>query len=82
MKLQLRSLFLVAVVGLIAAASGALIENAQAAQPHMDNALRALRNARHQLEIAEPDKGGHRDHAIQIIDNAISEVQAGIDAGA
>jgi hypothetical protein len=36
----------------------------------------------HQLEIAIPDKAGHRENAIRIIDNAISEVQAGIDAGA
>jgi hypothetical protein len=28
-----------------------------------------------------PDKGGHRAAAIGIIDNAIAEVKAGIDAG-
>jgi hypothetical protein len=81
MKLKLRSLFLVVTVGVFAAVSGALIENVHAGQPHMENALQALRNARHQLEIAEPDKGGHRERAIQTIDSAIAEVQAGIDAG-
>lgn len=81
MKLKLRNLFLVTAVAVAAAVSGALIENAQAGQPHMYNALTALHNARHQLEIAEHDKGGHRDRAIGIIDQAIAEVRAGIDAG-
>ena len=50
---------------------GVLIENAQAGQPHMMNALESLRSARHQLEVAEHDKGGHRDNAIADIDAAI-----------
>jgi hypothetical protein len=33
------------------------------------------------LEVAEADKGGHRETAIGIIDNAIAEVKAGIAAG-
>lgn len=47
-------------------------------QPHMQAALRALRNARQQLDTAEPDKGGHRAKAIQLVNDAIGEVQAGI----
>lgn len=82
MKLTLRQSFLVLVAIVAAAASGALVQNACAAQPHMHAALDDLRAARHQLETAIPDKGGHRERAIQIIDNAIGEVEAGIQAGA
>jgi len=51
-------------------------------QGHMWNALHALQNAEAQLQAAVPDKGGHRVHAIGLIQQAISEVQAGIQAGA
>ena len=47
-----------------------------------DEMARALETARAELEIAEADKGGHRDRAIGIIDNAIDEVKAGIAVGA
>ena len=81
MKLNFAHLLLAFAVGALAA-SGALIPNVRAAyQPHMENALSDLRSARHQLEIAEHDKGGHRDAAIGIVDNAIAEVKAGIAAG-
>ena len=81
MKLNLAHLVLAFVVGALAA-SGALIPNLHAGyQPHMENALSDLRSARHQLEIATPDKAGHREAAIGIVDNAIGEVKAGIAAG-
>ncbi len=69
-----------AVVVVVAAASfagGAVV----AAQPHMTNALRALENARGELQVAERDKGGHRVNALRLINEAIAEVQAGIAAG-
>ncbi|MCE0499098.1 MAG: hypothetical protein LV481_14250 [Methylacidiphilales bacterium] len=81
MKFNFAHLLLAFAVGALAA-SGALIPNVQASwQPHMDAALGDLRSARHQLEIAADDKGGHRVAAIGIIDNAIGEVKAGIQAG-
>ena len=49
-----------------------------AAQPNMESALAALRNARKSLIAATPDKGGHRANAIKLVDSAISEVQEGI----
>ena len=55
---------------------------ALAAQPHMQAALHALRNSKAELEAAIPDKGGHRVKALGLIDEAITEVQAGITAGA
>jgi len=48
-------------------------------QPHMTAALDELRGARQELDAAETDKGGHRSRAIALIDDAITEVRAGID---
>ena len=47
-------------------------------QPHMDNALASLRMARSELQQAAPNKGGHRERAMGLVDNAIGEVEAGI----
>jgi len=49
-----------------------------AGQPHMESALSELRSARGELEAATPDKGGHKVRAIELVDEAISEVKAGI----
>ena len=49
-------------------------------QPHMTAALTALESAKNNLERATADKGGHRGRAIDIINDAISEVKKGIDA--
>lgn len=65
-------------VGVLIAASFAA-GCAVAAQPHMVNALNALRNARAELQVAEHNKGGHRVAAIDLIDRAIAQVQMGID---
>ncbi len=51
-------------------------------QPHMKAALEALRSAKHHLDEAEADKAGHRKKAIELVESAISETQAGIAAGA
>jgi hypothetical protein len=51
-------------------------------QGHMWNALHALQNAEAQLEAAAPDKGGHRVNAIGLVQQAIAEVQEGIQVGA
>ncbi|MGD0193174.1 MAG: hypothetical protein ABSD74_20760 [Rhizomicrobium sp.] len=57
---------------------GIAIGQALANQPHMENALAALREARAQLVIATPDKGGHRVAAIGFVDKAILETRAGM----
>jgi hypothetical protein len=46
---------------------------------HMKSALENLRNAKTHLEKAEPDKGGHRVKAINLVNSAIEEVQKGIE---
>jgi hypothetical protein len=51
---------------------------ARADQPAMHGALSHLRQARADLERALADKGGHRERAISLVDQAIAETQAGI----
>jgi inosine/xanthosine triphosphate pyrophosphatase family protein len=48
----------------------------------MQNALAALQTARAELTIAEQNKGGHRANALNLVNQAITEVQAGIAVGA
>jgi hypothetical protein len=48
-------------------------------QPHMENALSALQNARGELNLAARNKGGHRARAATLVDQAITQVQAGIE---
>ena len=53
-----------------------------ATQVHMRNALTDLQSALTQLNTAQADKAGHRENAIKLVNQAISEVDAGIKAGA
>ncbi len=48
-------------------------------QGHMENALSYLNEANDQLSQASHDKGGHRVEAINLVNQAISEVHTGID---
>ncbi|MGA8620314.1 MAG: hypothetical protein WB660_17550 [Candidatus Sulfotelmatobacter sp.] len=43
--------------------------------PHIDEALEAMRSAKHQLESAEHDFEGHRVKAIEHLDRAIHEAE-------
>jgi hypothetical protein len=69
---------------LIAAAAAAvpaaslLTQTAAAAEPNMEKALRDLESAHNWLERATPNKGGHRERAIGLVEQAISEVRAGM----
>lgn len=47
-------------------------------QPEMDAAMQHLREAQQALQSASSDKGGHRVNALQLINQAMGEVQAGI----
>jgi hypothetical protein len=49
-------------------------------QPHMESALAALEQARHEIEIADQarDHGGHAAAATGLIEQAIREVHEGI----
>ena len=63
----------------IAASMG--IGYAIGAQPHMTAGIGLLQPARAELAAATPNKGGHRERALGLIDQAISEVRAGIAFG-
>jgi hypothetical protein len=66
-------------VVMVSALAGAAIGGAAVAeQTHMLNALSDLRAARSELAAAKENKGGHRDAAINLVDQAIDEVNAGI----
>ena len=47
-------------------------------QPHMEAALKSLREAREHLQQAEADKGGHRAAAIKATDDAIKHTEMGM----
>jgi hypothetical protein len=64
------------------AASLAVANLAEGQQPHLQAALRALNNAKNQLENAQPDKAGHREKAVELVTQAIEQTQQGIQAGA
>ena len=52
---------------------------AEAYQGNMERALAALGAAMQSLQAATPNKGGHRERAMRLIEHAMGEVQAGID---
>ncbi len=52
---------------------------AGAGQPNMQAALNSLQAARASLIESRPNKGGHRERAINFVDSAIAETQAGIN---
>ena len=52
---------------------------AEAYQGNMERALGALGAALQSLQASTPNKGGHRERAMRLIEHAIGEVQAGID---
>jgi hypothetical protein len=56
-----------------------VVRSAGAGQPHMEAAIDHLQQARVSLDRAEPNKGGHRERAMELIDQAINEVNAGIE---
>ena len=73
MKAKPKAIFL----GLAIAASMG-IGYAIGAQPHMSETIALLQTARAELVKATPNKGGHRERALGMIDQAIAEVRAGI----
>ncbi len=72
------------VAGAAAATLGAVLgaaSEAKADQPFMRNALNNLRNAQGNLSQATHNKSGHRANALNLVNQAIDEVSAGIAAG-
>lgn len=46
-------------------------------EPHMSAAYGHLQQARAELEKAAPNKGGHRERAMQMIDQALQQIEQG-----
>jgi hypothetical protein len=67
--------FLIMVISVLFFVTGRV----SADQPHMRAALNALRTARNELQIASSNKGGHRARAIELVNQAITEVKKGIE---
>lgn len=47
--------------------------------PHITAAIRELEEAKHELETAAHDFGGHRKEAIEAIDNAIKQLREALE---
>jgi hypothetical protein len=82
MKTRSKVVVAASVFGALAIGVGIGVGVAQAGQPHMSNALADLQAARSELSVAIPDKGGHRVAALSLVNQAITQVQAGIAVGA
>ena len=46
-------------------------------EPHMNAAYEHLRQAKEELEQATPNKGGHRERAMQLVDQARQQIEEG-----
>ena len=46
-------------------------------EPHMSAAFGHLEQAKAELEKATPNKGGHRERALQLVDQAMQQVKDG-----
>jgi hypothetical protein len=53
--------------------------SAEAYQGNMERAFSALGAALQSLQAATPNKGGHRERAMRLVEHAMGEVPAGID---
>jgi hypothetical protein len=63
----------------VPAALAVSVAPASAYQGNMERALAALNEALVSLEESTPNKGGHREHAIDLVRGAMHQVQMGID---
>lgn len=68
--------------GVVATSAALAAGSAQAYQGNMERALSSLYSSLGSLREATSDKGGHKAKAAQLIQQAIGEVQAGIEYAA
>jgi hypothetical protein len=64
---------------LLLAGMGLFAQNREMArrEPHMSAALGHLQQAKEELQRAAPNKGGHRERAMELVNQAIQQVQEG-----
>ena len=76
----MKKLFAISMACLLLAVAPLSAANAQGRErhPEIHEAIQALRKAKHHLEHADHDFGGHRVEAIQAIDNAIGQLETAL----
>jgi hypothetical protein len=74
-----RKIALAVIVAFSALAGSLMTGIALADQGNMENALASLHSAYSSLQAATPDKGGHRGRAMGLINQAINQVNMGIN---
>lgn len=70
--------FVAALLVTLGVGAGFVAGRASADQPRMQAALEHLRQAKEELEHADRDKGGHRERALRLTNDAIREVEKGV----
>jgi hypothetical protein len=82
-KINRRHVIACIALGAVAIPATALMsEPAEAEQGNMEAAMRELNAALQSLHRATSNKGGHKARAAQLVEQAMAEVQAGIDYAA
>src|SRR5262245_21757500 len=76
-KISRRDLAAFAAAG-AAATLAASVTTPEARQPNRERAIDRLRDAKAALRDAPPNKGGHKERAMELIDRAIEQVKEGI----
>jgi hypothetical protein len=63
------------------AAAGQVLKGSKGGEqhPHIRAAIRELQEARHELETAAHDFGGHKKEAIEAVDNAIKQLREALE---
>ncbi len=56
-----------------------VVKGDQERHPHIRAAIRELEEAKHELETAAHDFGGHRKEAIEAVDNAIRQLRQALE---
>ncbi|HEV3176080.1 MAG TPA: hypothetical protein VGZ72_08825 [Stellaceae bacterium] len=69
---------LIAAGAIAVPAAGLMSKTVAAIEPNMQQALNDLMDAHTALEHAVPNKAGHRERALRLVEQAINEVRAGI----
>jgi hypothetical protein len=77
--MKTRNRIIVACLLCVVLLSGFVLGRASADQPHMQAALEHLRLAKGELEKADVDKGGHRLKAMGLVNDAIAQVEKGVE---
>jgi hypothetical protein len=74
-----KTLYVGITTGLAGMIIGIAATVAVAKQEHMAEAMHHLEGAKQELQQADADKGGHRDKALELVNQAMEQVHAGME---